>query len=73
MEGGGGGERGSGFLTHSVVVCFQFISEEEECFLGHSRGVLLASDGLALVILLTHGHDPSVVKMTDSSLSSSCA
>ena len=38
----GGGRRrrgGSGFLTHSVVVCFQFISEEEECFLGHSRGV----------------------------------
>ena len=38
--GRGGGGEGSGFLTHSVVVCVQFISEEEEeCFLGHSRGV----------------------------------
>ena len=28
-----------------------------------ARRVLLASDGLALVILLTHGHDPAVVKL----------
>ena len=32
-----------------------------------ARRVLLASDGLALVILLTHGHDPSVVKMSKKS------
>ena len=34
-----------------------------------ARRVLLASDGLALVIVLTHGHDPSVVKLIKEVLS----